>query len=85
MVQPLLAVVSYAGSPQIPEAFQEKGSSPRGEGQAPQGMVTAPSLSEIKKHLDNALRHKGRLSVSCAEPAAGHSDPDGSLPTQDVL
>lgn len=53
--------------------------------QAPQGMVTAPSLAELKKHLDNALWHKGIVGVSCAGPAAGEDDPDGSLPTEDIL
>lgn len=53
--------------------------------QAPQGMVTAPSLTELKKHLDNALRHKGIVGMSCAELAAGHDDPDGALPTEDIL
>lgn len=85
MVKPLLAVVSYAGSPQIPGPFRKKVLHPEALGQAPQGMVTAPSLAELKKHLDNALRHKGIVGVSCAESAAGHDDPDGSPPTQDIL
>lgn len=53
--------------------------------QAPQGMVTAPSLTDLKKHLDNALRHKGIVGASCAGPAAGQDDPDGPLPTEDIL
>lgn len=48
-------------------------------------VVTAPNLSEYKKHLDNALGHGVILGVTCAGPGAGLNDHNGSLPTQFIL
>lgn len=48
--------------------------------------VTAPKHSEFKKHLNNALRHMVySLRLSCTGPRVGLNDPDGSLPTKDIL
>lgn len=35
------------------------------------GVVIAPCLAEFKKYLDNALRHRVTLEVSCARPGVG--------------
>ncbi|KAJ7398975.1 hypothetical protein BTVI_119701 [Pitangus sulphuratus] len=51
----------------------------------PREVITAPNLSEFRKHLDNAFRRVvGLLEVSCAGPGVGLTGPDGSLPTQHI-
>lgn len=54
--------------------------------QAPQGASLAPTLPELKEHLDNSFRHMVELfgSNSCSAPGVG-LNPWESLPTQDIL
>lgn len=53
----------------------------------PRGMVTPPSLPELKEHLDEVLSHViwFWFRQSCEEQGAGLDDPSGSLPTGDKL
>lgn len=53
--------------------------------QAPRDMVTAPSQPELRKHLDNALRHTVIIGVSCAGSGVGLHDPDEFHLTQHNL
>ncbi|KAJ7408413.1 hypothetical protein WISP_121165 [Willisornis vidua] len=49
-------------------------------------VVTASSLTEFKKHLDNVLRHMVLLlEWFCTGSEVGLDDPCGSLSTQDIL
>jgi len=46
-------------------------------------VITAPNLSELKKHLDNALGH---IVSFLGVPVLCHElDPCGSLPTHNIL
>ena len=47
----------------------------------PREAVTAPSLSEFKELLDDALSHIVSFRQSCEEQGVGLNDPYGSLPT----
>ncbi|KAJ7422087.1 hypothetical protein WISP_39757 [Willisornis vidua] len=54
----------------------------------PRELVTAPSLPEFKRHLDNTPRYMVWLSrtiVMCREPGFGLTDPCGSLPAWHIL
>ena len=51
----------------------------------PQGNGRGPKLLEFKEHLDNALTQGLKFGWSFVEPGVGHSDPYGSLLTQDIL
>lgn len=54
--------------------------------EAAQGSGLIPKLPELKKSLDNTLRHKVWNFVwSCVEPEAGLNDSSGSLPEQGIL
>ncbi|GAB0196742.1 hypothetical protein GRJ2_002139500 [Grus japonensis] len=50
----------------------------------PREVVTALSLTEFKKCLDNTLSHMLCFGWSCVEPGVGLDDPYGSLPIQDI-
>lgn len=53
-----------------------------GPAQAPQGMGTAPKLSELQEHLNTgSQRQEGIIGVS----VQGFDDPCASLPAQEIV